>query len=264
MVDKQLIDDYRRDGVICLKGEFALWVDQLRDGMSRLIDAPDQFPLTFENTAEAEAGRFFEGYVNWQHVREFKAFVEQSDAATVAAALMGSDCAQFFHEHAFQREPGTAHATPWHQDISYYPLSGEQNVSIYIALDPVPAEQAIRFVKGSHAGPVFRPRAFREGRDYEGYEDIMESVPDVDSSFGDDRIAGWALEPGDAILFHFATLHGVPAAPVKTRRRAFSTRWLGDDVRYLERPGKTSPPWPGIDLKTGDRLREDWFPVMKR
>ena len=30
------------------------------------------------------------------------------------------------------------------------------------------------------------------------------------------------------------------------RRRAFSARFLGDDVRYLERPGRTSPPFPGI------------------
>ena len=231
--------------------------------MARLIAEPDQFPLTFENTAEGEGGRFFEGYVNWRHVPEFREFVEQSDAANVAARIMESACAQFFHEHAFQREPGTAHATPWHQDISYYPLSGEQNVSVYIALDPVSEDQAIRFVKGSHTGPVFRPRAFREGRDYDGYQDTMNSVPDVDSSFGDDRIAGWALEPGDAVLFHFGTLHGVPAAPISERRRAFSTRWLGDDARYLERSGKTSPPWPGIDLKTGDRLREDWFPVLE-
>lgn len=126
----------------------------------------------------------------------------------------------------------------------------------------MPEEQAIRFVKGSHLGPVFRPRAFLEGREYEGYQDIMESVPDVDNSFGDDRIAGWALEPGDAILFHFGALHGVPASPVQQLRRAFSTRWIGDDVRYLERPDRTSPPWPGIELKTGDRMREDWFPVI--
>ena len=46
------------------------------------------------------------------------------------------------------------------------------------------------------------------------------------------------------------------------RRRAFSLRLVGDDARYVERPGRTSPPFPGHDLRPGDRLREDWFPTI--
>lgn len=114
MYDQQQIDTYQRDGVVCLKGVFAAWIDQLAAGMGRMIAAPDQFPYTFENTANGEAGRFFEGYVNWRHVPEFEAFITESNAAEIAAAFMGSKRAQFFHEHAFQREPGTAHSTPWH------------------------------------------------------------------------------------------------------------------------------------------------------
>ncbi|MEC7141397.1 MAG: phytanoyl-CoA dioxygenase, partial [Pseudomonadota bacterium] len=46
------------------------------------------------------------------------------------------------------------------------------------------------------------------------------------------------------------------------RRRAFSLRFVGDDARYVERPGRTSPPFPGHDMQPGQRLREDWFPVV--
>ena len=38
----------------------------------------------------------------------------------------------------------------------------------------------------------------------------------------------------------------------------------GDDARFAERPGATSPPYPGIGLKDGEPLREDWFPVVWR
>ena len=51
---------------------------------------------------------------------------------------------------------------------------------------------------------------------------------------------------------------------VAGRRRAFSSRWLGDDVTYCERPGETSPPYPDIGLESGDSLRKDWFPVVWR
>jgi hypothetical protein len=39
---------------------------------------------------------------------------------------------------------------------------------------------------------------------------------------------------------------------------------VGDDVTFLERPGRTSPPFPGINQQSGERLREDWFPVVWR
>ena len=70
------------------------------------------------------------------------------------------------------------------------------------------------------------------------------------------------LAPGDVIAFDFRTLHGTTAGRVEGRQRALSTRWLGDDVTYCRRPGQTSPPFPEIGLEEGERMREDWFPVV--
>ena len=39
-------------------------------------------------------------------------------------------------------------------------------------------------------------------------------------------------------------------------------RFIGDDARYIDRGGETSPPFTDINLKTGDSLRTDWFPVV--
>ena len=46
------------------------------------------------------------------------------------------------------------------------------------------------------------------------------------------------------------------------RRRAFSMRFIGDDVRYVDRGSETSPPFTGINLKTGATMRKDWFPIV--
>ena len=37
---------------------------------------------------------------------------------------------------------------------------------------------------------------------------------------------------------------------------------LARNARYVERPGRTSPPFPGHDMQPGQILREDWFPVL--
>jgi len=105
-----------------------------------------------------------------------------------------------------------------------------------------------------------------DGADFEGshLDPNMEAVPDIDAHPEDYDIAASSLEPGDAIVFDFRTLHGTGNAEIKTLRRAFSSRWMGDDVVYIERPGETSPPYTNHGMQSGERMREDWFPVLWR
>jgi ectoine hydroxylase-related dioxygenase (phytanoyl-CoA dioxygenase family) len=70
------------------------------------------------------------------------------------------------------------------------------------------------------------------------------------------------LNLGDAVLFNFKTVHSSTANNTSKSRRAFSMRFLGDDVRFVQRDGPTSPPFEGINLKTDDLMREDWFPKI--
>ena len=76
-------------------------------------------------------------------------------------------------------------------------------------------------------------------------------------------IVEYEMEPGDAVAFHFRTLHGARGNQSDTRRRAFSLRLVGDDARYVTRPGPTSPPFPGHGMVAGQKLREDWFPMLR-
>lgn len=254
---------FRRDGVVGFRGAFPEWVEPLRDGLQRTLDEPDRYAFPCESSRGDEAGRFFDSYCNWQLVPEYLAFVLTSQAASLAGQVMGSRTAQLFHEHAFCKEAGTTKATPWHHDLPYYCVDGRQTASVYVALDTIPASIAVRYWKGSHrGGQLYVPRDFAAGAEYEAGDATMQSVPDVDATADPADILALDLEPGDAFVFDFRTLHGSGDAPVADRRRAFSTRWLGDDVTYVERPGETSPPLTGLGMTTGDRMREDWFPVL--
>ena len=63
-------------------------------------------------------------------------------------------------------------------------------------------------------------------------------------------------------VFDFRTLHGTTDAPIKARRRAFSTRWLGDDMVYCERAGETSPPLEDLGVTPGAPMPESMFPTL--
>jgi len=253
---------YAENGAICLRGVFTDWVDTLRAGVERNMHDPG--PHAAENLKPGEAGRFFDDYCNWERIPEFREFVLDSPAARIAAAVLGSRTAQFFHEHVLVKEPGTFKATPWHQDLPYYFVDGRQTVSIWIPLDPVAPDASLRVAPGSHRWPkLVRPSHWLDDSDFYGSgADTYMDLPDVESDPESYRVLAWEMQPGDAVLFDFRTLHGAGGNVAARRRRAFSTRWLGDDARYVERPGRTSPPFPGHGMGAGQRLREDWFPVL--
>ena len=254
------IADYERDGAVLIKGLFSGFVETIQEGIARNMREPG--PYASENLKAGEGGRFFDDYCNWTRIPEFEEVIKKSPAAEAAAALMKSKSVQMFHDHVLVKEPGTAKPTPWHQDGPYYFVEGQQTVSFWAPVDPV-KEASLRCVAGSHKWPkpVLPTRWLSETNFYPNPELYMP-VPDPDTDPEKYKVLEWAMEPGDAVAFNYKTLHGARGNLAGTRRRAFSLRLLGDDARYITRPGRTSPPFPGHDMIEGQRLREDWFPVL--
>jgi ectoine hydroxylase-related dioxygenase (phytanoyl-CoA dioxygenase family) len=253
------IADFRRDGAVCLRGVFADWVDTIAAGIERNLREPG--PYAAQSVRVGEAGSFFDDYCNWQRVEEFRTVVERSPAAEVAARIMQSQSAQFFHDHVLVKEPGTQKPTPWHQDAPYYFVDGSQTVSLWIPIDPV-KEATLRLIAGSHRWePMILPVRWIDDSDFYATAAQFRSVPDPDTQ-PELQVLEWTMEPGDAVLFDFRTAHGARGNPTSSRRRVLSLRWVGDDARYAQRPGRTSPPFPGHGMSPGQRLRSDWFPVI--
>ncbi len=258
LVTRDMIETYQNDGVVLVKGLFANQVEQLRDGIA--VNMAEPGPYASENKKEGESGRFFDDYCNWTRIPQFREAVEQSPAAEVGADLMQSQSAQMFHDHVLVKEPGTSMATPWHQDGPYYFVEGRQTISFWSPLDPV-KEATLRCVAGSHLWEKeVLPTRWVSEEGYFADEGQYMPVPDPDAEGM--RVVEFEMEPGDAVAFHYRILHGARGNTSGSRRRAFSLRLVGDDARYVERPGRTSPPFPGHDMKPGQRLREDWFPVL--
>lgn len=254
------INAFQNDGVVLIKGLFKDWVNQIRAGIEHNMKEPG--PYAAENLNEGESGRFFDDYCNWTRIPEFENVIRNSDAAKVAAKLMQSKTAQIFHDHVLVKEPGTSKPTPWHQDSPYYFVDGNQNVSFWSPMDKV-TSATLRCVAKSHlwTKPVLPTRWLSEDNFYPDKEKYLP-VPDPDNEPEKYEILEWEMEPGDAVAFNYKILHGARGNNLPSRRRAFSLRFVGDDARYISRPGPTSPPFPGHNMKDGEKLRNDWFPVI--
>jgi ectoine hydroxylase-related dioxygenase (phytanoyl-CoA dioxygenase family) len=261
------VEAFQRDGATVLRQVLSpAWIEMLAAGVEHNRTNPS--PWSHWYTKPDESVGFWTDYVTWRDVPEYERTVFESGLAGVAARLMRSQTARFFHEHVLVKEPGASERTPWHHDQPYYPVDGDQNVSMWIGLDPVPADRAIRFLAGSHRwNRWFVPRKFIDHTPYAAQSGRYELLPDIDRMIADDpgthRVVSFDTEPGDVIVFHYRTLHDAPGnASANQRRRAVSLRWVGDDATWAERPWQVSPPYEAEGLHVGDPLDDERFPIV--
>ena len=259
-----LIDAFARDGAVCLRGllspdEVAL----LRRGIDANIAAPS--PRAKVASRPDDPGFFIEDFCCWQDNAAYRRFIFDSPLAAAAARLMQSRTVRLYHDHMLTKEPGTRQRTPWHQDQPYYNVEGRQNISFWIAVDPVRRHSTLEFVAGSHRGPWLMPRSFMGQQARWFPEGSLQDLPDIEAARERFPIIGWAVEPGDVIAFHMLSLHASAGVDGDTRRRVFSVRMLGDDATHAPRAWVTSPPFPGLAerLPAGAPMHDDaLFPLL--
>ncbi len=263
LTSPELVQAFQADGAVVLRGLLsAAEVELLRAG----IDANLATPSVRAKVASRreDPGYFVEDFCCWSENARYRAFIFGSALGEVGAALMGSREARLYHDHMLTKEPGTQARTPWHQDQPYYNIEGRQNCSFWIPVDPVDRATTLEFVAGSHRGPWLMPRSFMDDQARWFPEGSLSELPDVEGRRGEYRILGWELEPGDAVCFHMLTLHAAGGVAPGRRRRVFSVRLTGDDVRHAPRGWATSPEFPGLEreLPAGAPLEHALFPRL--
>lgn len=266
-IDAATVEAFDRDGAVVVRGLASpAEVASIEAGIERVLADPgDLFKVA---SRPDDTGSFVEDFCRWQVVPEYERFIRTSRAAAVAAALLRSETVRLFHDHTLVKEPGTRQRTPWHQDQPYYNIDGRQGCSMWLPVDPVPRSSTLEFVAGSHRGPWLMPRTFMDDRAAWFPEGSLEELPDVDADRaaggGRFEILGWALEPGDAVFFHMLELHAAGGVDGPHRRRAFSVRFIGDDIVHAPREWTTSPEFPGLadELPAGAPMDHPLFPVL--
>ena len=258
---------YAADGAVVLRGLLDMHeVDLLRQGIEANLAAPS--PRALVASRPDDPGFFIEDFCCWQDNPHYRRLIFGSPLAAVAARLMHSRTARLYHDHMLTKEPGTRQPTPWHQDQPYYNVDGTQNVSFWIPADPVSRAATLEFAAGTHRGPWLMPRTFMTNEARWFPEGTLADLPDIEAGRRarppTHRVLGWALEPGDAVAFHMLTLHASGGVEPGRRRRVFSVRFLGDDMRHAPRPWKTSPEFPGLadELPAGAAMDHPLFPLL--
>lgn len=271
---------YTRDGAVFLPGVLDERTLQLaREAYEWSLEHPGPGASEIPpKSADEASGTFYQDLANPAAFGPYRTLVETTLVADLVASIWGKPDVWFMYEQVFLKTGGETRRTPWHQDLPYLPVAGDDLAVVWISFDPVPREEALEFVAGSHRGPVYDGSRFDPEDDTAPLYGTGElpRLPDIEADRDAWPIVSWPIDPGDVVIFHPAILHG--GAPTRTgrRRRTLTLRFFGEDAVYARRPGADGALVEGIEekkdvhplakmrgLEAGAPFRHPGFPKLR-
>ena len=264
------IDQFKADGVVRINGKFDKeWIKKLKEGISKDFQNPS--PRFVRHTKDDDSPGYFEDFWTWNLFDEFIDFVYNSPTGQIASELMDASKVNLVMDNWFLREAGSKSGAPFHHDISYFDFDGSMCV-LWLPLEPVPKEESIAWIKGSHLWDKLYIRTrFQEGHPNDGKAGIVngksyEITPDILSNKEDYDFLQWDLELGDCIFFDIRTLHGSLSQSIPERTIQRYTLRMAKEGSKIEYRGDWAQAERTImesnGYRNGDDLSGKMFPTL--
>ncbi len=142
-------------------------------------------------------------------------------------AILGPDILLYDCEYIV-KEPKTDSFVSWHQDLTFWGLSDDAQVSLWLALSPANADSGcMRMIPGSHKQGVF---AHDTSDDANNVLLQSQTVQGVDET----QAVLCPLKPGEASFHHGWTLHASMANHSDDRRIGFNAQFIAPHVRQTK------------------------------
>ncbi len=201
-------DEYEHDGVTVARG--LLDADQLA-----LAEAAFDWSVAHPGPAasrpfEGIDGAFYQDLCNPAAPRDatYERLLRETPIAELVTELWDDPQIWFMYEQVFLKEGGENRRTPWHQDAPYLSVEGDHLAVVWITFEPVPREDSLEFVRGSHRATLFNTSAFDPDDETAPIHEGLPRLPDIEADRPSFDIVSWPVEPGDVLVFHPAMLHG--------------------------------------------------------
>lgn len=269
LITPEVIEQYKTDGVVYIpQAIHPEWLLLIELGIERIRNSGSPYIQRFFADLP---GEFLDMVRHFDSTPEFQRLLYDSPIADMISRLIDSEEIWLLFDHVFVKDGGPCRKTPWHQDLPYWPVEGSKIASMWITLDPIPKEECLEFIPGSHRQTIYDGFNPQEAANdptlpfYGGGE--LPRLPDIEAERDKWNIVSWDIQPGDIVLLHPGVLHGGGHTTEGHKRRTLSVRCYGDDIVLGTRPPSrpTVPLTPGLtlQLKPGDPLRHPFYPRLR-
>jgi len=139
------------------------------------------------------------------------------------------------------KEPGTNSHVSWHQDLTYWGLSHDDQVSMWLALSPATEESGcMRMVPGSHRHKALPHKITNDADNVLFQGQTVEGVSDEGSVL-------CPLKPGEASFHHGWTLHNSAPNTSNDRRIGLNVQYIAPHVKQLKQATDSAILVRGVD-----------------
>ena len=147
--------------------------------------------------------------------------VTDAVAEVLGDDLLVLDCSFFI------KEPQTTQYVSWHQDVHYWGLESDEEVTAWIALSPATSESGcMRFVPGSQNQVV-------EHRDTYGGDNLLSRGQEIAVDVDEDDAIEVILQPGQMSLHHGRLFHASHANSSDDRRIGLAVRYIPTNMKQV-------------------------------
>lgn len=214
---KAFADQYHRDGYVFpirvySEQQAAAYRSRLEEAEKLAKDIPD-------------SGELFREYANIG--LDFVGEIIKDPAITdPVSAILGEDllilgCSFFI------KEPNTSAYVSWHQDLHYWGLEADDEITAWIALSPATrASGCMRFVPGSHTEIVAHADTFHEDNLLSRGQEIAVEVDEEDA-------VAVELAPGEMSIHHGRLFHASDPNTTDDRRIGLAIRYIPTSMKQI-------------------------------
>ena len=180
--------------------------------------------------------------------------------AHLALQLLGVSSISLFQDNLIWKPPSGQQAISWHQDYSYWPLSGPYGVTFWIPLDDTDIDNGcVHVIPESHTLGAFAATNFIEsGTAPWGIEQTAFEIHKHTA-----HAQALPMQSGHCLAFHPLLWHMSPANGSTRDRCAWSLTWITNQVRWD--PDHAPHPFTHwLQPQKNDIIEGELFPRFRR
>lgn len=197
---EKTIEDYQRDGVVRIREFFpAETVRKIQYELDRYMSDDLATKPADARTLEADGQTVRNLWRLEEHNEFFRKLAEREEITSLVGKLVGG-VPVLSGVETFNKPARVGSGVPYHQDNAYFCRTPSDMLTVWVAIDPVTAENGpVYFIKGSHKDGLLPSRPSGVTGNSVGMVD-----PPTTPLF--EQFCA-LLEPGDVTIHHCETIH---------------------------------------------------------
>lgn len=263
---KDFAEEIEVNGVVliknCINSEL---MDQVREeynildsSLTRVDIEKDKPIIVFWRHVEGEQKRLS----NFEEFPSLFKLIRESIAPNLRSFFQGKFTRlQLLETVIFNKPPSISNTLNWHQDVSYFPLKPNNQISVWIPFEYVDKDRsAMVYALGSHKGGIMGSVNLHTRKPYDN--ETRPLIPQNQEDF-EYEVKCMEMDSKDMLVHDGYTWHYTgPNIVPGYFRKGLSVRFIVDEATFDPRPGQGAAFSKQIDVKPGEIVKGNAFPLI--